>query len=112
MATHEGSRGDACVAAEKTAPRPRRILLVADRFASERSVHDYLSCALGFPAYYGHNLSALSDCLGDVCDATVLSVDLSHVGGHATGGFWERALGVMRRCADENPSLSVEVAGL
>jgi hypothetical protein len=35
---------------------------------SESDMHDALSLALGFPDYYGRNLDALNDCLGDVVD--------------------------------------------
>ena len=35
-------------------------------FSSIKEVHEALAEGLGFPAYYGRNLSALWDCLGDL----------------------------------------------
>lgn len=38
----------------------------ARAWASEADLHRDLAAALGFPRYYGRNLNALNDCLGDV----------------------------------------------
>jgi RNAse (barnase) inhibitor barstar len=35
-------------------------------WASEDDMHRALAARLEFPAYYGHNLDALNDCLGDI----------------------------------------------
>lgn len=40
--------------------------LDAARWAAEADMHRDLAAALSFPAYYGHNLDALNDCLRDV----------------------------------------------
>ncbi|WP_078903953.1 barstar family protein [Streptomyces xanthophaeus] len=44
----------------------RVIRLAAGEWASERDMHKDVAAALQFPDYYGHNLDALNDCLGDV----------------------------------------------
>ncbi|MFD4539888.1 barstar family protein [Streptomyces bauhiniae] len=44
----------------------RVIRLGAGRWNTERDVHRAMATALDFPDYYGHNLDALNDCLGDV----------------------------------------------
>jgi RNAse (barnase) inhibitor barstar len=36
------------------------------RWTTEESAHDSLSGALDFPDYYGRNLNAFNDCLGDI----------------------------------------------
>jgi len=47
----------------------RVVRLAAREWASEPDMHRDVAAALGFPGYYGHNLDALNDCLGDVaCD--------------------------------------------
>ncbi|MFE2303531.1 barstar family protein [Streptomyces sp. NPDC059445] len=47
----------------------RVVHLAAGEWASERDMHRDFAAALHFPNYYGHNLDALNDCLGDVaCD--------------------------------------------
>lgn len=44
----------------------RVIELDASAWHAERDMHSDLASALDFPDYYGHNLNALNDCLGDV----------------------------------------------
>ncbi|MEU6622024.1 barstar family protein [Streptomyces litmocidini] len=44
----------------------RVIRLEAGQWNTERDMHRALAAALDFPDYYGHNLDALNDCLGDV----------------------------------------------
>jgi RNAse (barnase) inhibitor barstar len=42
------------------------------RSAGERQMHEDLARELHFPDYYGRNLDALNDCVGDCCDADAL----------------------------------------
>ncbi|MEV7282444.1 barstar family protein [Streptomyces sp. NPDC093111] len=42
------------------------IRLEAGQWSTERDMHRAMAAALDFPDYYGHNLDALNDCLGDV----------------------------------------------
>lgn len=44
----------------------RVVHLAAGEWASEQDMHRDVAAALRFPDYYGHNLDALDDCLGDV----------------------------------------------
>ena len=44
------------------------IILDERDFASPSDVHELLADQLDFPNYYGQNLSALWDCLGDLDD--------------------------------------------
>lgn len=44
----------------------RVIRLEAGQWNTERDMHRAIAAALDFPDYYGHNLDALNDCLGDV----------------------------------------------
>src|SRR5947209_19905794 len=46
-------------------------------WASEADMHRALAARLEFPGYYGHNLDALNDCLGDL--------DIPEAGGVALG---------------------------
>ncbi|MFB6651462.1 barstar family protein [Streptomyces microflavus] len=48
----------------------RIVHLAAKGWTTERDMHRAIATALRFPDYYGHNLDALNDCLGDVaCNA-------------------------------------------
>lgn len=44
----------------------RIVHLAAKGWTTERDMHRAIATALRFPDYYGHNLDALNDCLGDV----------------------------------------------
>lgn len=104
----------------------RTIVLDETLFDTRADVHAFLKQALDFPSYYGANLSALSDCLGDICEDTCIIV--RHVddarGSVSTGtskrggvdsdipeGWFEHLIAVMRRAADENSALRVVVRG-
>ncbi|MER5571782.1 barstar family protein [Streptomyces goshikiensis] len=44
----------------------RVVRLAAGQWSTEQAMHRAIAAALQFPDYYGHNLDALNDCLGDV----------------------------------------------
>jgi RNAse (barnase) inhibitor barstar len=46
----------------------RIVRLDAGLWTDENAMHKSISTALHFPAYYGRNLNALADCLGDVAE--------------------------------------------
>lgn len=60
------------------------IVLRLDQVDDIDQLHDYLAEQLHFPEYYGKNLNALHDCIGDVALA---GVDVRLAG---TGPFLER----------------------
>jgi len=75
------------------------IILDERDFASPSEVHELLADALDFPSYYGQNLSALWDCLGDL-DGDVSFV-VSRNDDEATHNEWfDRLVRVLIR-ADE-----------
>ncbi|MYV37527.1 barnase inhibitor [Streptomyces sp. SID1328] len=54
-------------AAERLEDRGFRVIrFEAGQWNTERDMHRAMAAALDFPDYYGHNLDALNDCLGDV----------------------------------------------
>ncbi|MBO7674193.1 MAG: barstar family protein [Atopobiaceae bacterium] len=50
--------------------RYRKITLREGELESPAEAHRLLAQELDFPDYYGANLDALEDCLGDVCEPT------------------------------------------
>lgn len=44
----------------------RIVRLAAGEWTTEQDMHRVIAAALHFPDYYGHNLDALNDCLGEV----------------------------------------------
>ncbi len=47
-------------------PRPRKVVLREVELETAEEAHKRLAQKLGFPDFYGHNLDALEDCLGDI----------------------------------------------
>ena len=84
-------------------PTRRFVELNNHAFACAREVHDYLASELGFPEYYGRNLDALHDCLGDVFTPTTIRIRRTW---HQDP--WFRAIAaVIRDAARRNPRLTV-----
>ena len=65
--------------------------------------------ALELPDYFGKNLDALYDCLGDIADEVV--IDLCHRDALADAlgeDYCERFVSLLLRLADENPNITLE----
>ena len=48
--------------------------ITADRCLYREALHEYLQKALGFPAHYGRNLSALADCLAEAGEPLLITI--------------------------------------
>ncbi|MBQ1509085.1 MAG: barstar family protein [Erysipelotrichaceae bacterium] len=64
--------------------------------------HDYLKMIFGFPEYYGKNLDALYDCLGDLGDT---EIHIRHI--EDVDEFSFRVLRVIDEVAEEYENLVV-----
>ena len=65
--------------------------------------------ALEFPGYFGNNLDALYDCLGDVGEDTVIDLARPDALADALGeDFCERFTSLLLRASDENPHILLE----
>lgn len=86
-----------------------KVVLNGREIASEQQLHQLLSKALNFPAWYGGNLDALFDCLTDVTDDAEISVigydDLTDKLGECA----LLILTVLRDAAAENSRLKISV---
>ena len=89
----------------------RTVILSESSFANAEQLHAFLAEKLDFPDYYGCNLDALNDCLGDICEPTTIVIDADHEHSDADeeGGptFFEKACRVIRRAAESNDDLKV-----
>ncbi len=83
------------------------IHLNENKFMTPADVHAYLKFILGFPEYYGGNLAALSDCLGDVNTPVKIVVIRSS---KPKANYWfDKICNVLQRGADQNPNIEVEI---
>ena len=51
------------------------IILDGNRMDGREALHGYLKEKLGLPDYYGENLDALNDCLGERAERTLLVIE-------------------------------------
>lgn len=58
--------------------------------------HDYLAEVFDFPEYYGRNLDALYDCLGEMKE-----VEIEIVNSELAFGYYEKVLRVFKGAATE-----------
>lgn len=66
----------------------------------------FLAAELAFPNYFGGNLRALNDCLGDVCEPTRITI----VRRDPTPDTWfDKVTMVIVRASMENDDLSVRI---
>lgn len=85
----------------KRRPAISAVRLAAASFGGKEDLHAYLAAKLRFPDYYGGNLAALNDCLGDICKPTAIFVLRTD----DDPEWFTDACRVMQRAAGENPSL-------
>ncbi len=71
---------------------------------NRKALHNYLASKLDLPDYYGRNLDALFDCLGDISEKTEIRAVISAL---RKDEYTSRLLRVLRDAARENPNLSV-----
>jgi len=84
----------------------KRIEIDAAKLEERESAHAYLKELLSLPAWYGSNLDALYDCLGDMRE-TLLVVK----GAEKAGETAKRFLRVFEDAAEENRHLKLKRAG-
>lgn len=80
----------------------KQITLDGNILADAAQVHDYLKGCLGFPEYYGKNLDALHDCLGDLDDMEIIITAPEE-----DSAVFQRILRVLKAADRENDSLKI-----
>lgn len=84
-----------------------RIVLDGKCMASRKQAHAHIAEKLSFPEYYGANLDALWDCLGDMPECEILLINTSDML-LALGEYGKRLLNTFIEAALEHPKLSFE----
>jgi len=83
----------------------REITVIQRHCEGPDQVHGLLASCLDFPAYYGGNLAALGDCLGDVDEPTRIVIDRRRVTDHEQGRLVDRLCAVIVRRSQDNDLL-------
>ena len=86
-----------------------RVVLDGNTIDSREALHETLARELHFPAWYGRNLDALFDSLTDIREDT--EICLCHLAAleAALGTYAGRLVRVLRRAAEENPRIRLEL---
>lgn len=87
----------------------KEITLELSEFKTRDQAHRYLRQSLNLPDYYGENLDALYDCLGDIGTPTIINVPKALAGAAYLDAYGEKMLRVLRLAAEENPDLKVKL---
>lgn len=85
----------------------KTITLDCAHIQTVKALHIYLQYKLGFPAYYGRNLDALHDLLGEIDGETALVLHTQGAQGEMAA-YLPKILRVLEDAAQENPNLTVE----
>lgn len=84
----------------------KRVELSAASWKNPRVAHESLAAALGFPAYYGHNLDALYDCLTDLPETQLVIEDCDQAAAEMPEK-WPGFLSVFSDAAKANSALEI-----
>ena len=84
----------------------REIIIDASRLTERESAQTYLKEELGFPEWYGRNLDALHDMLGEMDRTKVIFENPGAF--EEKYGYPKRVLKVFQDAAEENPGLAIE----
>ena len=84
----------------------RKLTIDERDFASHDELMAFLAKELAFPSYFGGNLPALHDCLGDISEPTRIKLRRRTPD---AGSWFEHVSLVCLRTACENDALSVRI---
>lgn len=87
----------------------RELILDVKKMTSPAQAHAYLAQILHFPDYYGANLDALHDCLGDLDEEILIKIPGEIAVGKKLGSFGVHLTKVFQDTAAENKFLKVEI---
>ena len=85
-----------------------KITLDIKEFKDRKKAHLYLKI-LNLPDYYGENLDALYDCLGEVVEKTVIEIPRGIQDKAYLGEYGKTMLQVFRDAAVENEALQIRI---
>lgn len=87
--------------------RERRLTLNARRMSTRELAHAHIKARLRLPEWYGNNLDALNDCLGEINHPTRITVRFAPRLKETLGDYGTKILDVLEHAAEENLNLQL-----
>ncbi len=87
--------------------RERRYFLNARRMTTKENAHAHIKERLRLPEWYGNNLDALHDCLGEIGKPTRITVRFAPLLEQTLGEYGTKLLSVLNDAALENGNLRI-----
>ena len=87
----------------------RRITLNGKKMTTREHAHAHLKERLNLPEWYGNNLDALNDCLGEVGQKTHIIVQFYPRMLESLGDYGTRLSKVLTQAAEQNSNLRVSL---
>ena len=84
-----------------------RLSLNARRMTTRELAHAHLKERLRLPDWYGNNLDALNDCLGEIGEPTTIVVRFAPQLAQLLGDYGTRLMRVLEQAAQENQNLRI-----
>ena len=81
-------------------------VLNGKRMDTREHAHSHLAKRLRLPDYYGNNLDALNDCLGEIAKPTRILLRNTSCLRESLGDYGERLIAVLVDAAGRNPSIT------
>lgn len=85
----------------------KEIIFDFTQMQTRQAAHAYIKKTLQFPDYYGENLDALYDCLGEISEATTLWIPRSLI--DSLGEYGQTMLTVFEEAAAHNEKLTIKL---
>ena len=87
----------------------KKLFLNARRMTTRESAHEHLKERLRLPEWYGKNLDALHDCLGEINEPTRIILRFSPVLEQALGEYGLSILRVLQQATEENWNICLTI---
>ena len=85
----------------------KRLTLNAKRMTTREQAHAHLKERLRLPDWYGNNLDALNDCLGEIGEPTRIIVRYAPALEATIGDYGARIIRVLEQAAQENKNITI-----
>lgn len=85
----------------------KTVILDGNEIISMSDIHNIFAEELDFPDYYGRNLDALYDCLGDVFEEVEIVIENREELSEMLGVSFDRLCNLLVDVSEENENISV-----